>query len=110
MKIEEKNEKTDIEMWKEEHKKIFKSIIDGKEYIWRRGKRKEYSEVMNITDIADADDRIYARQVGICKATILNIPMEELEEDLEDLSGLAVTLSEEIMEKSGFNITATFEM
>lgn len=112
MKINEKEnlEKTEIEKWKEENGKIFKSIINDKDYIWRRLKRKEYSEVMAIKDGGDVDERVYSRQVAITKIAVLNLSEEELEKDLEELAGLATTLSEEVMDKSGFNLTATFEL
>lgn len=114
MKVKENEneiiEKTEIEIWKEENGKIFKSIVNDKDYIWRRLKRKEYSEVMAIKNSDDVDERIYARQVAITKIAVLNLSEEEIDRDLNDLAGLATTLSEEIMDKSGFNLTATFEL
>lgn len=102
MKIANKNLNDQIEEWKKEHKKLFKIVIDNKDYIFRRIKRKEYSEIMSIVVAGEVEDRIYARQCAIAKATILNVDAEELEEDFEELAGLAVTISEEVLEKSGF--------
>lgn len=102
--------KDQIEIWKEEYGKIYKSIIDGKDYIWRRIKRKEYSEVMTMKDGEDIDERIYNRQYAIAKLVILNLSEEELESDLEELAGLATTISDEVLEKSGFNSSGTVEL
>lgn len=102
--------KDQIEIWKEEYGKIYKSIVDGKDYIWRRIKRKEYSEVMAMKDGEDIDERIYNRQYAIAKLVILNLSEEELESDLEELAGLATTISDEVLEKSGFNSSGTVEL
>lgn len=111
MKLNEEITTSDnVAAWKQEHGKIFKSIINDKEYIWRRIKRKEYSEIMNIKDGEDVDERVYRRQEAIAKMVILNLAVEEVESDLEELAGLASTLSEEVMDRSGFNLTATFEL
>lgn len=108
----EKTEKeiSQIDAWKKEYGRIFKSVIDGKDYIWRRIKRKEYSSVMAMKDGADVDERIYNRQFAIAKLVVLNIDSEELERELNDLAGLATTISEEVMEKSGFNLSETTEL
>ena len=96
--------------WKVEHKKIFKNTIDGKDYIWRRIKRSEYSEIMGMKDGADVDERIYNRQYAIAKKVILNISEAELEADLDELAGLATTIADEVLDKSGFNATTTIEL
>ena len=45
MKVTDKKNKEltldeQIVAWKEEHKKLFKNVVDGKEYIWRRIRRQ----------------------------------------------------------------------
>lgn len=110
MKTTKKQEKDQVQLWKEEHGRIFKSTVDGKDYIWRRIKRKEYSSVMSMKDGDDIDERIYNRQYAIAKMVILNMEEEELEADLEELAGLATTISDEVLEKSGFNLTGTVEL
>lgn len=112
MKVKEQKELTlddKITAWKEEHKKIYMTIIDGNNYIWRRIKRKEYAEIMAI-EAENIDERIYERQIAITKKVILNMPIEELEKDLEELSGLAPSIAEEVLAKSGFTITTTIEL
>ena len=105
-----KEAKDQIQIWKEEHGRIFQSTIDGKDYIWRRIKRKEYSSVMAMKDGDDIDERIYNRQYAIAKMVILNIEEAELETDLNELAGLATTISDEVLEKSGFNLSGTVEL
>lgn len=99
-----------IVAWKEEHKKIFKNSIDGKDYIWRRIKRQEYADIMSVKDGNDVEERIYNRQYAITKLVILNIEQEELELDLEELAGLAATIADEVLDKSGFNASQTVEL
>lgn len=99
-----------IAEWKSEYKKIFMNTIDGKDYIWRRIKRNEYSEIMGMKDGDDVDERIYNRQYAIAKKVILNIPEDELEADLEESAGLATTISDEVLDRSGFNATTTVEL
>lgn len=96
--------------WKEEYKKIFKNVIDGKDYIWRRIKRQEYADIMGMKDGDSVDERIYNRQYAITKAVVLNISKEELEADLEELAGLAATIADEVLEKSGFAASQTIEL
>lgn len=105
-----KNKKTQIELWKEEHKKIFKSIIGDIDFIWRRITRKEYAEVMALRTSEDLEERIIARQKAIVKMMTLNIEESVLDEYLEELPGLASVLSEEVLDKSGFYITQTVEL
>lgn len=112
MKVKEQKELTlddKIIAWKEEHKKIYMTIIDGNNYIWRRIKRKEYAEIMAI-EADNIDERIYERQIAITKKVVLNMPIEELEKDLEELSGLAPSIAEEVLAKSGFTVTTTIEL
>lgn len=113
MKVENKTTKKDmdqISVWKEEYGKIFKSVIDGKDYIWRRIKRSEYAAIMAMKDGDDVDERIYNRQLEMAKLVILNLDAEELERELDDLAGLATTISEEVLDKSGFNLSETVEL
>lgn len=111
MKVEEKNKvREQIDEWKEQYGKIYKSVVGDKEYIWRRIKRSEYAGIMALKDGTDVDERIYNRQCAMVKTVVLNIDKDELEEELEELAGLAITISEEVLEKSGFNITETVEL
>lgn len=110
MKVSEKKELSQIELWKEEYGKIYKSVIGDDEYIWRRIKRSEYSNVMSLSIGETADERIYNRQVAISKAVVLNYSEEILDIKFEELAGLPTVISEEVLEKSGFNLTSTTEL
>lgn len=119
MKISE-NKKTKIESemtleeriaeWKKEHKKVFMCTVNGKDYIWRRIKRNEYAQIMAIKEGEDVDERIYNRQYAITKLAVLNIEEAELENDLEELAGLATTIADEVLDRSGFNATPSVEL
>jgi hypothetical protein len=99
-----------IAEWKKEYGKIYESIIAGKSYIYRRITRKEYGQVMAITDGETMEDRIDNRQVAMTKAMVLNVSTEDLEKDFEELQGLAETISDLVLEKSGFGATYTAEL
>lgn len=99
-----------IVAWKKQHGKIFKSIVGSESFVWRKLKRKEYTEIMSIdeADESSQEDRIYKRQMDIAKAiTIWPLNIAEL---LEDSAGLATTLSDEAILKSGFNLMSTQEL
>ena len=103
-------EKTELELWKDEFRKVYKSYIGGKEYTWRRITRSEYHEVMGYKEGDTVEERIYNRQAKIVSMVILGMKKEELDFELSDLSGLATSLSEEVMEMSGFNVRGTEEL
>ena len=102
--------KEKINAWKAEHGKIFKTTIDGDEYIWRKLKRKEYVEIMATQENTDKDidQVIYARQEKIAKMPVLY--PDTIEEDLEKNAGLATTLADEVIAKSGFGNFETQEL
>ena len=80
--------------------------IEDKVIEWK----KEYSDIMAIKDTEDVDERIYQRQIAIAKLVVLNFTEEELEERIEELAGLASTIADEVLSKSGFNLTSTTEL
>lgn len=99
-----------IEGWKLEYGKVFKTTIEGEEYIWRKLKRKEYVLVMadKAADEEELESKIYDRQEEIVKLVVLY--PENIEEELEKSAGLATTLADEIIPKSGFGIPKTEEL
>ena len=109
LKLENK-ELSQIDLWKQEYGKIFKSIIGDDDYIFRRIKRQEYSQIMAIRDGEDVEERIFNRQVAIAKATVLNVEEDILMERMNELAGLAPTISDEVLNKSGFQLIATMEL
>lgn len=100
-----------IAAWKKEHGKIFKSIVGTEVYIWRKLRRKEYVEIMSVDadeEESSSQDRIYERQTKISKAITIWPP--NIEDLLEKNAGLATTLSDEAILKSGFNLMSTQEL
>ena len=86
--------------WKAKHQRIFKTIIDKEDYIWRRLTRKEYSSIAfsKISDNSKID--IYEKQYLFCKAAVLY--PDNICEIMDDIAGIAPTLADEIIMKSGF--------
>jgi len=98
-----------IQAWKAEHGKVFKTVIDGEDYIWRKLKRKEYVMLMaNKSEEEDLDARIYERQEEIAKLVVL-FP-ENISELVEENAGLSTTIADEVIARSGFGITETQEL
>lgn len=98
-----------IQAWKAEHGKVFKTVVDGEDYIWRKLKRKEYVMLMATkSEEEDLDARIYERQEEIAKLVVL-FP-ENISELVEENAGLATTIADEVIARSGFGITETQEL
>lgn len=112
MKINEKEMTLEDKIieWKTQYKKIYQNYINDKSYIWRRLTRKEYMDIMSLRVGDTAEDRVLHREIEIVKTVVLNIPIEELEEDIEDLAGLSSSISEEVLEKSGFATSRAIEL
>lgn len=95
-----------LEAWKQEYKKIFKTTLtDGTVLIWRRLKRSEYKEFMREFDSVDnQDDRIWGREEAVCRACILYPSTEEVDNILEYQAGVATVISDDIFANSGFAV------
>jgi hypothetical protein len=105
--IEEGFTKKNINAWKAEWGKIYKSIIDGETYIWRKLRRKEYVDFM--TEIEkEGEDPVYTKQDKITK-TVVIFP-NNIEELIETNCGLSTSISDEVLLKSGFYILSTEEL
>ena len=102
--------KEKIEGWKKEHGRIYKTTIDGESFIWRTLKRKEYVALMSedVDEETDPETRYYERQEKISKMVILH--PEDSEKLISENGGLATTISEEVISKSGFGIPDTEEL
>lgn len=109
--------KAQIEEWKAEYGYVYKTMDGKKPIIYRPIRRDEYRQLMLSTDIPIEDEndpekrfeRLSKRQVGICEITVLYPEAEELSKMLENKAGLASTLSNEIMDYSGFDSLAKTE-
>lgn len=109
VKVEEYEAK--VEGWKKEFNKIFKTTTeDGDVFIWRRLKRKEYVELMNVSEEMESmgkEQRMYDRQDKIVKMVML---FPEDASIFDQSAGFATSLSDEILYKSGFSEIQTAEL
>lgn len=100
-----------IERWHELYDKIYLSVYDEHEFVWRKIKRREYTEIMNNTPEENIDDVVEFRQYLTLKACVLSPHNEnELDELIEEYPGLLTSLSSEILKKSGFSKPLTLEI
>ena len=105
-----------IENGKKKHGKVYKTILADEAIIWRKLKRSEYKEVMNIfiyenvevvdeegnTTVEqriDEDATFDIRQEEIAKRVILYPAANKI---VEDMAAVAEIISTECMLKSGF--------
>lgn len=104
-----------IEKGKKKFKTVYKTIISDEAIIWRKLKRGEYKEIMNLVvykkvdgvdesgnpiveEVIDEDATYDLRQEEIAKAVIL-YPEKDI---VEDMAAVADIISTECMLKSGF--------
>ena len=103
-----------IAEFKKKWGKVYKTEIDGEAYVWRKIRRKEYVDIMLLNNVADEgvmDDSgmatLYNRQEQITRMVVL-FP-EDIEEKLIANGGLATVISDEVLLKSGFEMTKETE-
>lgn len=100
-----------INDWKKEYGKVFKTIIGEDVIIWRKLRRNEYVSVM-LDDANDKDtdvkEKVFLRQNQITK--IATLYPNNIEELIDESGALATCMSDQIMLKSGFEIISTVEM
>lgn len=109
MKLDHAISQDQIDAWKAEYGKLYKSTIGDFAFIWRKLRRKEYVDIMSQEKTADVQgDKVFARQALIVKAVTLY--PDNLDELLEENAGLATSISDEIIIKSGFVINDTEEI
>ena len=116
--VEQKNTEqlTDqkIQEWKRKWGKLYKTTIGNEAFIWRKLKRKEYVAIMSTIpgeeaeEVAEVGSRIYQRQEMITKLVVL-YPFN-IEQRIEEDAGLATSIADEVILKSGFDVKATEEL
>lgn len=100
-----------VERWRKLYQKIYLSVYDEQEFVWRKIKRREYVEIMDNTSEENIDDVVEYRQYLTIKACVLSPNVEtELDDLLEEYPGLLTSLSAEILRKSGFSKPLTIEI
>jgi hypothetical protein len=99
----------DIKVWKAEHKKIYRTYVNNDEYVWRKLKRTEYTQLMsNKAEDGREQLKLYERQEAI--ATMVVLYPTNIAELIEENCGLATTISDEVVSKSGFDFGGTEEL
>ena len=111
-----------IEKGKKKYKNVYKTIISDEVIIWRKLKRGEYKDIMNLAvmkqqekideegnsileEVLDEDATYDLRQEEIAKAVIL-YPNKDI---VDDMAAVADVISTECMIKSGFGETPKTE-
>lgn len=102
------NELTDekIVAWKKEHKKIYKTVISDQVFIWKKLKRGDYIAIKGevFDGITTQQMAALMQEESIVKRCVLYPSGEKLEEVIDEYAGIATSLADSIMEKSGFPI------
>lgn len=93
-----------IPEWKKEFGRLYKNTVDDIEIIWRPIKRREYRELLSISTDGN-EDAFFLRQEKTCTMAVLY--PNNIVELIEQRAGLASVLSEEILAKSGFDLSET---
>lgn len=102
---------TQLDEWRNAHEKIYLSVYDEHEFIWRKIKRREYSAIMENTPDENLDDVVEYRQLLTIKTCLLSPDNSDaIDKLIEDYPGLLVSLSSEILKKSGFSKPLTIEL
>lgn len=107
---EDPNYFTDAQImsWKTQFGRIFKTTIGDNIFVWRKVKRGEYVKIMSDSDEFISANLMYKRQEDIAKICTL-FPKNIVDVIASD-AGIATTLAEEILAKSGFIIPQTKEL
>ena len=92
---------------------LCKNVVDGQSVIWKPMNRAVHREALKI---GKDDDTLSAKEVSsmreefIAKSCILYPSMEILETLIEEKAGFAIVITDEIFQKSGFDISVTEEL
>lgn len=109
MKTENAINQQQIDEWKAEYGKIFRTTVGEDTVVWRKLRRKEYVHIMSNEATQDIEgDKVYARQDLIVAAVTLY--PENIEELIAENAGLATCVADEIILKSGFDLMTTEEL
>lgn len=94
-----------IKEWKKTYSKLYKNEFEDKTIIWKILSRKDFKDVLNMSDELSQEDRLLTKQEITTLKSVLY--PENIAELIEQNAGLATTLSEEILSKSGFELSET---
>lgn len=94
-----------IKEWKKVFGSVYKNEMNGEAIIWRAIRRKEYRELLSVEEDMTAEERLLLKQEKTVLMAVLY--PSNIEVLIEEKAGFATVLSEEILSKSGFEITET---
>ena len=110
---EEKNEVTQeqIDAWKEQYGKLFKTAYGPYEFYWHPFTRKTYNETMGeTTGIEDENDLLEERRYQSILRNVVYPDQETVKEILSHSYGICENFPNLILEKSGFFRDRTSEL
>ena len=94
-----------LDEWKLQHGELYRTYLNGQSFIWHKIKRKDYVSLMTDSELSNIDNaelRIFLRQEKITKMCVLYPDKDTLEKIVENNAGVAGNISDEIMMISGF--------
>ena len=94
-----------LDEWKLQHGELYRTYLNGQNYIWHKIKRKDYIALMTDSELSALDNaelRIFLRQEKITKLCVVYPDTKTLDDIIENNAGVAGNLSDEIMMISGF--------
>lgn len=94
-----------LDEWKLQHGELYRTYLNGQNYIWHKIKRKDYIALMTDSELSALDNaelRIFLRQEKITKLCVIYPDTKTLDDIIENNAGVAGNLSDEIMMISGF--------
>lgn len=94
-----------LDEWKLKHGELYRTYLNGQNYIWHKIKRKDYIALMTDSELSALDNaelRIFLRQEKITKLCVIYPDTKTLDDIIENNAGVAGNLSDEIMMISGF--------
>lgn len=94
-----------LDEWKLQHGELYRTYLNGQNFIWHKIKRKDYISLMTDSELSALDNaelRIFLRQEKITKMCVIFPDKDTLEKIVENNAGVAGNISDEIMMISGF--------
>lgn len=99
-----------LDEWKLQYGELYRTVLNDQTFLWHKMRRREYIALMTDTELSDiknADVRIFVRQERILKTCVLYPDQDTLEKIMDYNAGVASNISDEIMLASGFRIGKT---
>jgi len=94
--------------WKKEFGDIYRTHIGNIDVIWHKLRRKEYVKMMTKDYAEQGQARIFARQDNIVRSCVL--APADIDQYIEGLAGFSTSIADEIMTRSGFDLTDTEQL